>query len=51
MDASTIKLCLQLFPWAKFRKAKAGIKMHAVLDHNGYIPAFVNITEARIHPP
>ena len=49
MDASTIKLCLQLFPWAKFRKAKAGIKMHTVLDHNGYIPAFVNITEAKIH--
>ena len=49
MDASTIKLCLQLFPWAKFRKAKSGIKMHTVLDHNGYIPAFVNITEAKIH--
>ena len=49
MDASTIKLCLQLFPWAKFRKAKAGIKMHTVLDHNGYIPAFVNVTEAKIH--
>ena len=49
MDASTIKLCLQLFPWAKFRKAKAGIKMHTVLDHDGYIPAFVNVTEAKIH--
>ena len=49
MDASTIKLCLQLFPWAKFRKTKAGIKMHTVLDHNGYVPAFVNVTEAKIH--
>ena len=40
MDATTIKLCLTLFPWAKFRKAKGGIKMHTVLDHDGYLPAF-----------
>ena len=49
MDATTIKLCLSLFPWAKFRKAKGGIKMHTVLDHDGYLPAFVNVTDAKTH--
>ena len=49
MDATTIKLCLTLFPWAKFRKAKGGIKMHTVLDHDGYLPAFVNVTDAKTH--
>ena len=49
MDATTIKLCLTLFPWAKFRKAKGGIKMHTVLDHDGYLPSFVNVTDAKTH--
>ena len=49
MDATTIKLCLTLFPWAKFRKAKGGIKMHTVLDHDGCLPAFVNVTDAKTH--
>ena len=49
MDATTIQLCLTLFPWAKFRKAKGGIKMHTVLDHDGYLPAFINITDAKTH--
>ena len=49
MDATTIKLCLTLFPWAKFRKAKGGIRMHTVLDHDGYLPAFVNVTDAKTH--
>ena len=49
MDATTIQLCLTLFPWAKFRKAKGGIKMHTVLDHDGYLPACINITDAKTH--
>ena len=49
MDATTIQLCLTLFPWATFREAKGGIKMHTVLDHDGYLPAFINITDAKTH--
>ena len=47
-DASVVDLCLNLFPWAKFRTTKGGIKLHALLDHDGYIPAFVKITEAKV---
>ena len=49
LDATTISLCLSLFPWASFRQAKAGIKMHTLLDHDGYIPAFITVTNAKIH--
>jgi hypothetical protein len=49
LDATTIKLCLALFPWASFRQAKGGVKLHTVLDHDGYIPAFVALTEAKTH--
>jgi len=49
IDASTIDLCLNLFPWANFRKAKGGIKLHVKLDHSGYIPSFVSITTAKVH--
>ena len=49
LDATTIKLCLSLFPWASFRQRKGGIKMHTLLDHDGYIPAFVTVTEAKMH--
>jgi hypothetical protein len=48
-DATTIKLCLSLFPWASFRQWKGGVKMHTILDHGGYIPAFAAITDARTH--
>ena len=47
LDSSTIDLCLSLFPWAKFRSAKGGIKLHAVLDHDGHIPGFASITDAK----
>lgn len=47
LDASTIDLCLSVFPWAKFRSAKGGIKLHAVLDHDGHIPQFASITDAK----
>lgn len=46
-DSSTIDLCLSVFSWAKFRSTKGGIKLHALLDHDGYIPAFANITDAK----
>ena len=49
LDATTIKLCLSLFPWASFRQAKGGVKMHALLDHDGHIPAFATVTDAKTH--
>jgi putative transposase len=49
MDASTIDLCLSVFPWASFRKAKAGIKLHVAMNHKGNLPEFVTVTEAREH--
>ena len=49
VDASTIDLCLNLFPWAHFRRHKAGIKLHVKLDHSGYIPSFVTVTTAKVH--
>jgi len=47
LDSSTIDLCLSVFSWANFRSTKGGIKLHALLDHDGYIPAFTNITDAK----
>jgi len=49
LDASTIDLCLSVFPWAKFRKTKAGVKLHTLLDLRGNIPSFVDITDAKVH--
>lgn len=49
LDASTIDLCLSVFPWADFRTTKGGIKLHIGLNHCGYLPEFVQITEARTH--
>ena len=48
-DSTTIDLCLSLFWWAKFRKTKSGIKMHTLFDVATQIPAFIHITEARVH--
>jgi hypothetical protein len=48
-DSTTISLCLSLFPWAKFRKAKGGVKVHVGLDHDTYLPVFVHITDANLH--
>jgi hypothetical protein len=47
LDATTIDLCLSVFPWARFRRTKAGVKMHTLLDVRGSIPAFTWVTEAR----
>jgi len=49
MDASTIDLCLSVFPWTSFRKAKGGIKLHVAMNHKGHLPEFVTVTEARTH--
>jgi IS4 transposase len=49
LDATTIDLCLSLFPWARFRKSKAAVKLHALLDLRGSIPSFIEITDGRIH--
>src|SRR5438552_13975802 len=47
LDSTTISLCLELFPWAKFRRAKGGVKAHVLLDHDDYLPSYVLITEAK----
>src|SRR5438477_377364 len=49
LDSTTIDLCLSLFPWAKFRKHKAAVKMHTLLDLHGNIPTFISITDGRVH--
>ena len=49
LDSTTVSLCLQLFPWAKFRRAKGGVKAHVLLDHDDYMPSYVLITEAKRH--
>jgi hypothetical protein len=48
-DSTTISLCLSVFPWAKFRRAKGGVKAHVLLDHDDYMPSFVHISPARLH--
>ena len=49
LDSTTVDLCLSLFPWAKFRKHKAAVKMHTLLDLHGNIPSFIWITSGAIH--
>ena len=49
LDSTTIDLCLSLFPWAHFRKSKAGIKLHTLLDLRGPIPSLIEITDAKFH--
>lgn len=49
LDATTIDLCLEMFPWADFRSTKGAIKMHVGLNHAGYLPEFVTVTEGKKH--
>ena len=49
LDSSTISLCLSLFPWAKFRRTKGAVKLHLLLDHDGYLPTFAHITNGKKH--
>ena len=49
LDSTTIDLCLSLFPWAKFRRRKAAVKMHTLLDLHGNIPTFISVTDGKVH--
>jgi hypothetical protein len=49
LDSTTIDLCLNMFPWAKFRQTKGAVKLHLLLDHDGYLPEFAVITDGRHH--
>ena len=47
MDATVISLCLSMFPWAKYRTAKGGVKAHVLISHDDYMPSFVHISDAK----
>lgn len=49
MDATLIELCLSLFPWAKYQPTKGAVKLHLLLDHEGYLPVFADLTDALTH--
>src|SRR5512134_3692970 len=49
LDATTIDLCLSVFPWAHFRTTKAAVKMHTLLDLRGSIPSFIHISDGKLH--
>jgi hypothetical protein len=49
LDSTTISLCLSLFPWAKFRRAKGGVKAHVLLDHDDYLPSYLLVSNAKMH--
>jgi hypothetical protein len=49
LDSTTIDLCLSLFPWAKFRKHKAAVKVHTLMNLKGSIPTFICITDGKVH--
>jgi len=48
LDSSTIDLCLAMFDWARFRRTKGAVKIHLVLDHDGYLPSYALITEGKV---
>jgi Domain of unknown function (DUF4372)/Transposase DDE domain len=49
LDSTVIDLCVSVFDWAKFRRTKGAVKLHLVLDHDGYLPCFGVITEGKVH--
>jgi hypothetical protein len=49
LDATVIDLCATMFDWAKFRRTKGAVKLHLLLDHDGYLPSFAVITEGKTH--
>jgi hypothetical protein len=49
VDSTTIDLCLSLYPWARFHHRKGAVKIHTVLDHDGLIPVFAEVSEGRMH--
>jgi hypothetical protein len=48
-DATLIPLCLSVFPWARYRKRKGALKLHMLLDHEGYLPSFIRMTDGKCH--
>jgi hypothetical protein len=49
LDATVIELCLTMFEWAEFRQTKGAVKLHLLLDHDGYLPVYAYITEGSVH--
>jgi len=49
LDSTVIDLCLSLYDWAKFRRTKGAVKLHLVLDHDGYLPCFGIVTDGKVH--
>ena len=49
LDSTTVDLCMTLFPWAKFRRRKAAVKLHTLLDLRGNIPTFVHVSHRKVH--
>ncbi len=49
IDATVIDLCLSLYDWAKFRTTKGAVKLHVKLNHDGYLPTFMSMTEGKVH--
>jgi hypothetical protein len=49
LDSTTISLCLSLFPWAEFRRTKGAVKLHLLLDHDGYLPSYACISNGKNH--
>src|SRR4030095_858947 len=49
LDSTVIDLCLSLYDWAKFQRTKGAVKLHLVLDHDGYLPCFGLITDGKVH--
>lgn len=49
LDASIIDLCIEMFDWAKYRTTKGAVKLHLLLDHEGYLPTFAQITDGKTH--
>lgn len=47
LDASTVELCLSMYPWAKFKQTKGAVKLHVGIDHGGYLPSFMCITDGK----
>jgi hypothetical protein len=48
LDSSTIDLCLAMYDWANFRRTKGAVKLHLLLDHDGYLPSYAYVTEGKI---
>ena len=49
LDTTVIDLCLSLFPWAEYRRTKGAVKLHLLLDHDGYFPVYAHITDGKTH--